>query len=104
MGFRDLPTFNLALLAKQGWQLLMKPESLYARVMKGKYFPHCDFMQAKKGKDSSHTWRAILSGRYALERGMIKRVGAGKDIKIWENNGSPQTDRLDPYVNHRTPN
>jgi hypothetical protein len=64
--------------------------------MKGKYFPHCDFMQAKKGKHSSHTLRAILSGRYALERGMIKRVGTGKDIKIWEDNWIPSNRSLRP--------
>ncbi|KAK9984193.1 hypothetical protein SO802_033718 [Lithocarpus litseifolius] len=34
MGFRDLRLFNLALLAKQGWQLQMNSSSLFYRVYK----------------------------------------------------------------------
>lgn len=30
MGFRNLHTFNLAMLAKQGWRLLSNPHSLIA--------------------------------------------------------------------------
>ena len=34
MGFRDLRNFNLAMLGKQGWRLMDKPDSLCARVLK----------------------------------------------------------------------
>ena len=36
--FCDLRMFNLALLGKQGWNLLTKPHTLVARVFNGKYF------------------------------------------------------------------
>lgn len=49
LGFRDLKAFNLAPLAKQGWRLLSNPQFLLARVPKDKYFPHCNFIQAKLG-------------------------------------------------------
>jgi hypothetical protein len=44
MGFRDLESFNLALLGKHGWRLLTSPDSLCYRVLKGRYFPNSDFI------------------------------------------------------------
>jgi hypothetical protein len=44
MGFRDLETFNLALLAKQGWRLLQNPDSLVAKIFKEKYYSHGNFL------------------------------------------------------------
>jgi hypothetical protein len=32
MGFRDLHTFNMAMLAKQSWRLISKPDSFCAKV------------------------------------------------------------------------
>ena len=66
MGFRDLHLFNLALLGKHGWRFLRNPTSLCARVMKGRYFPDSDFMQASAPKAASATWRVIIAGREAL--------------------------------------
>ncbi|MCI18779.1 RNA-directed DNA polymerase (Reverse transcriptase) [Trifolium medium] len=59
MGFRDLRAFNEALLAKQGWRLLTNPQSLVATVLKAKYFPHGQFLQAKQGHRSSYSWQSI---------------------------------------------
>ena len=44
LGFRDLRLFNLALLIKQGSNLLTKPQTLVARVFKEKYFPSGAFL------------------------------------------------------------
>lgn len=38
MGFRDLMCFNLAMLAKIGWRVLMYPNSLLANILRDKYF------------------------------------------------------------------
>jgi hypothetical protein len=66
MGFKDVRKFNLAMLGKQGWCLMTNPSLLCAQVLKGKYFSNDYFMTARRKKNSSHTWRAILAGRTGL--------------------------------------
>lgn len=46
LGFKSFGSFNVALLAKQGWRLFKDPESLIVKVMKAKYFPNEEFLQA----------------------------------------------------------
>ena len=48
MGFRNIQAFNLAMLAKQGWRILINPNSLMARVFKTKYFPYDEVLNSKK--------------------------------------------------------
>jgi hypothetical protein len=60
MGFRDMALFNQAMLAKQGWRLMIRPNSLSSRLLKGKYYPRSDFLSSTRKKKSSETWKAIL--------------------------------------------
>ena len=62
LGFRDIHTFNLAMIAKQGWRLLQNPGSLCAQVLGAKYFPAGDVMKAKSKSGASYTWSSIHKG------------------------------------------
>ncbi|XP_062152046.1 uncharacterized protein LOC133860461 [Alnus glutinosa] len=69
MGFRDLEIFNLALLAKQGWRSLSNPSTLVAHIMKEKYYPRVDFMEAQLGRRPSFVWSSIIKARPLVQNG-----------------------------------
>jgi hypothetical protein len=89
MGFRDLEAFNIALLGKQAWRMVMYPDSLCAQVLRSRYFPNRSFMEATAPRAASKTWRAILAGREALKLGLIKRIGSGESVSIWDDDWIP---------------
>ncbi|XP_074278676.1 uncharacterized protein LOC141602272 [Silene latifolia] len=83
LGFRDFENFNRALLAKQAWRLGCEDGSLMGRVLKGKYFPTCSFMDAEIGINPSYTWRSILGAKEVMGLGIRRRVGSGMDVRVW---------------------
>lgn len=101
LGFRDLGSFNKALLAKQGWRILTEPTALLARVMKAKYFPHCSFLNARLGYNPSYSWRNIHGIIDILKAGLKWRVGNGKEISIWKDKWlpTPSTYRVMTAIN-----
>jgi hypothetical protein len=82
MGFRDLELFNLAMLGKHGWRLMINHDSLCARVLKGRYFPNSSFLQASVPHRASAAWKAIVAGRDALQLGLLKRIGDGSTVSV----------------------
>ncbi|XP_028117910.1 uncharacterized protein LOC114315493 [Camellia sinensis] len=83
MDFRNFNSFNKALLARQGWQLCKYPHSLCAQFLKGLYYPHSDFWNARKGTKASWAWASILEGREVLNRGVRWQVCNGQSIDFW---------------------
>ncbi|XP_075507390.1 uncharacterized protein LOC142544216 [Primulina tabacum] len=84
LGFRQLETFNQALLAKQIWRIISEPDSLVARVLKGRYFRHQDIMEAEMGINPSSIWRALMWSRSLLAKGLCWKVGDGARINTFE--------------------
>ena len=98
MGFRDLELFNLSLFGKHGWRFITNPNLLCARGMKGRYFPDGEFMDAAVPRSSSAMWRAIVAGREALQTGLVKWVGRGSSISVWEDKWIPSTVTMSPML------
>ena len=56
LGYRDLHLFNLAMLARQAWRIVMNPDSLCARLLMAKYCPDGDLMKVREGPGTSYSW------------------------------------------------
>jgi ribonuclease HI len=90
MGFRDLTSFNKALLAKQSWRLWSKLDSLVARIMEAKYYAGSSILEASIGRRPSFAWRSIHSSCDLLKEGLMWRVGNGCKIQIWKDKWIPR--------------
>lgn len=84
MGFRDFKSFNIALLAKQGWRLITNPNAYWARMMKAIYFPNSSFLKATRGGRPSWAWASLLQGRELLNKGVGWQIHHGRDVKFWD--------------------
>ena len=56
LGFRDYRIFIQALLARQAWRLITKPNSLCARVLKSKYYPNGELEDTVFTGNASPSW------------------------------------------------
>lgn len=84
LGFQDLYLFNIAMLARQAWRLLIYPESLCGQVLKAKYFPNDNILDRAPRDGISYTWQSILKGVELLKEGIIWRVGNRESICLWD--------------------
>lgn len=83
LGFRDLRLFNQALLGRQAWRLIQYLESLCARILKAKYYPNSELIDAVFPVDSSPSWKGIEHGLHLLKKGLVWRIGDGSKVNIW---------------------
>jgi hypothetical protein len=91
MGFRDLHCFNLAMLSKQVWRLIVAPESLCAQILRAKYYPSGNILTAELKKGASFTWQSLMAGMNTFKRGYIWRVGNGSSINVWRDPWLPNS-------------
>ncbi|XP_019159672.1 PREDICTED: uncharacterized protein LOC109156273 [Ipomoea nil] len=84
LGFKELRAFNLAMLGKQAWRFLTKPESLVSRVYKARYYPKGSFFGAHLGNNPSFCWRSIMAAQELICGGVRCRIGDGKSTLIWD--------------------
>ncbi|XP_030502854.2 uncharacterized protein LOC115718027 [Cannabis sativa] len=101
LGFRSLYDFNLAMLAKQGWRLLCKPDFLAGKIYKARYYPHSDFLTAELGNNPSFVWRSIWSSQDLLRSGIQRTIGSGTNVNILQHPWLPNL--KNPYVSVHHP-
>ncbi|MCH90308.1 RNA-directed DNA polymerase (Reverse transcriptase) [Trifolium medium] len=49
LGFQNLHLFNMAMVAKQGWNFIVKPHTLVSKVYMAGYFPNSSLFDAHLG-------------------------------------------------------
>ncbi|KAL9295793.1 hypothetical protein AtEden1_Chr3g0219471 [Arabidopsis thaliana] len=86
LGFRDLAKFNDALLAKQAWRMIQHPNTLFARVMKARYFKDTSILDAKARNQQSYGWSSLVNGIELLKKGTKYTIGDGHSIRIGMDN------------------
>ncbi|XP_058726136.1 uncharacterized protein LOC131597455 [Vicia villosa] len=82
MGFRDFKAFNMAMVAKQGWNIVSKPDTLVARIFKARYFPNSSYLDSKIGNNPSYAWRNLWKAKEVLRIGSQWSIGSGSSIKV----------------------
>jgi len=82
LGFKDIESFNLAMLEKQVWRLLHNKDSLFYKVFKSKYFPNCSILDEGVKVKGSYAWQNILKACRVVRLGSRWRIGDGKSVLI----------------------
>lgn len=97
-GFQDLTIFNQATLAKQSWRIIHYPESLLAKVLRGRYFKIDNFLKVGLGHNPSYTWRSIIWGRDLFAKGYGWRIGNGFNVDAVKDPWIPREGSCKPII------
>jgi len=90
LGFKDLTHFNTSMIGKQIWRLIEKPNTLFSRVFKGRYFRNASPLELIRSY-SSYGWCIIVFVRSLVSKRLIKRVGTRSSISVWNDPWLPST-------------
>ena len=77
------------MLAKLLWRLIDKPDCLFSKVFKGRYFRNTDPLDPHRSYSPSYGWRSICSARSLVNKRLIKRVGTWQTISVWNDPWNP---------------
>ena len=77
----------------------MGHESLVYKVLKAKYFPRSDFINASIGHNPSYTWRSIMAAQNLVKKGIRWRIGNGANVRVWMDKWLPVLDRCREFRN-----
>ncbi|KAL6141490.1 hypothetical protein ACLB2K_059778 [Fragaria x ananassa] len=75
--------------AKQAWRLIENPESMWARVLKARYFLKVGFSEAKKGYRASWGWSSLLEARDFVTKMGCWHVINGSSMNLWKDQWLP---------------
>lgn len=84
LGIRAMKESNTTILAKLGWRLMTKPDSLWARILRGKYYDNkADIDMIRPLTRALRIRRGINQGASLLSKGTRISIGNGSQTLFW---------------------
>ncbi|OVA01250.1 Ribonuclease H domain [Macleaya cordata] len=71
------------MIARNAWRLVEEPDSIWGRVLKGKYFRNSDFIYSKCPTSASWAWKCLHTIKEKIKPFISWIVGDGKFIDPW---------------------
>lgn len=96
LGIRKMHDQNLALLAKQVWELMTTLEKPHHFMLQAKYLKHQSFLSHTPKSVCSFFWQGMCKIRDLLRKGAIFRVEDGLSIDIWTDPWIPNSSNFLP--------
>ncbi|KAL5815472.1 hypothetical protein ACOSQ4_026113 [Xanthoceras sorbifolium] len=99
-GVKHMKDYNQALLAKASWRLLKDEDSLWCRMMRGKYLKAGRLLSValQDRASSSCVLKGIAHGAQCVTKELLWRVGNGNEINFWTDSWLPNIGVLQPYA------
>lgn len=54
------------------------------KLVKSRYFPRIDFLNAEMPANPSYMWRSIMSAKEVIKAGCRRRIEDGEATKVWK--------------------
>ncbi|XP_026416751.1 uncharacterized protein LOC113312210 [Papaver somniferum] len=84
LGFRNLETFNRALISKIAWKICSNSDDLCTQILEAKYFRDINPLHIDKLSDSSSwVWKGIYRQIQTIKENSFRSVRCGTKIRIW---------------------
>lgn len=84
LGYRNLYGFNIAMLRKQIWNFLQKPNSLVARVFKARYYPSGNLLNSARCGGASFLWSGLWTAKEEFKKDFRWVMGDGRNTNVFE--------------------
>lgn len=85
LGLHDSETVNKACIMKRGWSLRVKKDTLWSKVLWGKYGRNQQLEGPLIVRNSdSHLWRQIANTWKKLEEHVWWAIGKGTAVNVWQ--------------------
>lgn len=69
---------------------------IFPQILRARYFPHGNFLDARLGANPSYAWRSIMAYQDLIRTRARKRIGSGYQTKIWGDPWLP--DLINPCI------